>query len=140
MQPEKSSFFSTRFINFLGGKNTLFLMLVILLTGLIIWIFDIVSFVFYPIQVLLANVVLPVILATILYYLLRPALGLLIKMKVPKIWGILIIFVLLIGLITGVILIIVPFLKTQISNLIVDFPEYFRKLVISQFSIISTPS
>ena len=63
--------------------------------------------------------------------MLRPILGLLIKIKIPKIWGILIIFVLLIGLITGLILIVVPFLKTQISNLIVDFPEYFKQLVIS---------
>jgi len=131
MQPEKSSFFSTRFIHFLGGKNTLFLMLLILLAGLIIWIFDVVSFVFYPVQVLLANVVLPVILATIGYYLLRPLLGLLLRIKVPKIWGILIIFVLLIGLITGLVLIVVPFLKAQFSNLIADFPEYFKELVLS---------
>lgn len=131
MQPEKSSFFATRFIQFLGGRNTLFLLLTILLVGLIIWIFDVVSFIFYPIQVLLANVVVPVILATIAYYLLRPFLALLMRIKVPKIWGILIIFVALIGLITGVVLIVVPFLKTQFSNLIVEFPEYFKQLVIS---------
>jgi hypothetical protein len=82
MQHEKASFFSTRFIQFLGGKNTLFLLFLIFLVGLIIWIFDVVSFVFYPLQVLLANVVLPVILATIGYYLLRPLLRKLIKFGV----------------------------------------------------------
>ncbi|MGE6488707.1 AI-2E family transporter [Paenisporosarcina sp. NPDC076898] len=130
MQPEKPSFFSTRFIHFLGGRNTLFLMLLILLLGLIIWIFDIVSFVFYPMQVLLANVVLPVILATIGYYLFRPLLQLLMRVKIPKIWGILIIFLALIGLLTLLIVLVFPFLKTQLTNLIQDFPEYFKKLVI----------
>ena len=131
MQPEKASFFSTRFIQFLGGKNTLYLLILILLMGLIIWIFDVVSFVFYPMQVFLANVVLPVILATIGYYLLRPVLHLLMRIKIPKIWGILIIFLGLIGLITLLILLVLPFLKTQLSNLIQDFPEYFKQLVIS---------
>ncbi|MGB3261815.1 AI-2E family transporter [Paenisporosarcina sp.] len=130
MQPEKPSFFSTRFIQFLGGRNTLFLLILILLLGLIIFIFDLVSFVFYPMQVLLANVVLPVILATIGYYLFRPLLQLLMRMKIPKIWGILIIFLGLIGLITLLIVLVFPFLKTQLTNLIQDFPQYFKKLVI----------
>lgn len=130
MQPEKPSFFSTRFIQFLGGRNTLFLLILILLLGLIIFIFDLVSFVFYPMQVLLANVVLPVILATIGYYLFRPLLQLLMRVKIPKIWGILIIFLGLIGLITLLIVLVFPFLKTQLTNLIQDFPQYFKKLVI----------
>lgn len=138
MQPEKTSFFSTRFIQFLGGRNTLYLMLLILLLGLIIWIFDVVSFVFYPMQVFLANVVLPVILATIGYYLLRPLLRLLIRLKIPKIWGILIIFLGLIGLFTLLILLVFPFLKTQLTNLIQDFPGYFMELVISIDAFLKT--
>lgn len=129
MEPDKSSFFSTRFIQFLGGRNTLFTLFTLLLIGLIIWIFDIVSFVFYPIQVLLANVVLPVILATIAYYLLRPILQFLVRIKVPKIWGIIIILLSLIGLITLIIVLVLPFLKTQFSTLIEEFPDYFMKLI-----------
>jgi hypothetical protein len=68
MQPEKAPFFNTRFIQFLGGKNTLFLLFLVFLIGLIIWIFDVVSFVFYPLQVLLANVVHTDLLATNGYY------------------------------------------------------------------------
>lgn len=138
MQPEKTSFFSTRFIQFLGGRNTLYLMILILLLGLIIWIFDIVSFVFYPLQVFLATVVLPVILATIGYYLLRPLLRRLIRLKIPKIWGILIIFLGLSGLITLLILLVFPFLKAQLTNLIQDFPGYFKQLIISFDAFLKT--
>ncbi|QBP41148.1 AI-2E family transporter [Paenisporosarcina antarctica] len=131
MQQGKTSFFSTRFIQFLGGKNTLFLLILLFLIGLIIWIFDVVSFVFYPLQVLLANVVLPVILATIAYYLLRPLLRKLIQFKVPKVWAIIIIFLVLTGLITLLIVLVFPFLKAQLTNLVQEFPEYFKQLVIS---------
>lgn len=138
MQPERPSFFSTRFIQFLGGKNTLFTLLTILLLGLIIWIFDVVSYVFYPIQVFLANVVLPVILATIAYYLLRPLLRILVRIKVPKIWAIMIILLLLISLITLVIVLVFPFLKTQFSTLIQEFPDYFMQLITSLDAFLRT--
>ncbi len=129
MQPEKPSFFSTKLIQFLGGRNTLFLLLTLFLIGLIIWIFDIISFIFYPLQILLSNVALPVILATIAYYLLRPLLNLLEAIRIPKIWGILVILLGLIGLMTLLIVLGFPFLKIQITNLVQDFPEYFKQLV-----------
>lgn len=138
MNSDKSSFFSTRLIQFLGGKNTLYILFTILLVGLIIWIFDIISFVFYPIQVLLANVVLPVILATIAYYLLRPLLRGLIRLKIPKIWGIILILLSLIGIITLLIFLVFPFLKTQSSTLIQEFPDYFMQLIIQLDAFLRT--
>ena len=87
-------------IRFLGGRSTLFVLVSLLLIGLIILIFNRISFIFYPITVFFSTVVLPVILATIAYYLLRPILRLLEKIKIPRIWGILIIFIGAIGLIT----------------------------------------
>ncbi|AYC29478.1 AI-2E family transporter [Paenisporosarcina cavernae] len=131
MNKEQPSFFQTRVIQFLGGRNTLFLLLVILLIGLIILIFDKVSFVFYPIQIFIGNVVFPVIMATILYYLLRPVLGLLEKAKIPKIWGIVLLFVGIIGLFTLLIFLVLPFLKDQFSTLIEEFPTYFQQLLVS---------
>ena len=52
----------------------MFVLLSILLIGLIILVFSNVAFVFYPIKVFFSTVVLPIILATIAYYLLRPIL------------------------------------------------------------------
>ncbi len=82
---------TSNIIRFLGGRSTLFVLVSILLIGLIILIFNRISFIFYPITVFFSTVVLPVILATIAYYLLRPILRLLEKIKIPRIWGILII-------------------------------------------------
>lgn len=118
-------------IRFLGGKSTLFVLVSILLIGLIVLVFNRVSFIFYPITVFFSTVVLPIVLATIAYYLLRPILRLLERMKIPRVWGILIIFVGTIGLLTLLIVLVLPFLQIQFQNLIEEFPTYFSELLVT---------
>ncbi|MDI2588950.1 MULTISPECIES: AI-2E family transporter [unclassified Psychrobacillus] len=138
MEPEKPSFFSTRYIKFLGGRNTFFTFILILLIGLIIMVYGEVSFIFSPLTIFLGNVVLPVILAVIAYYLLRPILRLIEKIKIPRVWGILIIFLALIGLITLLVFLVVPFLKSQSTRLVEELPVYLIQLLNSLDSFLRT--
>ncbi|QTD42031.1 AI-2E family transporter [Sporosarcina sp. Te-1] len=119
-----------RIIAFLGGRSTLYVLGLLLLIGLIIFVYSKVAFVFYPIKVFFSTVVLPIILATIAYYILRPILRLLERLRIPRVWGILIIFVGLIGLITLLVVLVFPFLKDQFTNLVDEFPSYFQQMVI----------
>ncbi|MET3574872.1 AI-2E family transporter [Bhargavaea ullalensis] len=128
----------SRVIRFLGGRSTLFVLSAVLLAGLIILVYDRVSFIFTPVRVLLQTVVLPVILAMILFYLLRPLLRLLERARVPRLWGILIIYIGGIGLITLIIFLIFPFLKEQFHNLVQEFPGYFRTLMLNIDKYLST--
>ena len=128
MEPEKPSFFSTRYIKFLGGRNTVFSLVLLLMIGLVIMIYDEISFIFVPLTVFLGNVILPIILAVIVYYLLRPILRLLEKIKIKRVWGILIIFLVLVGLITLLVFLVFPFLKGQVFNLVEELPTYFIQL------------
>ncbi|MFB5086879.1 AI-2E family transporter [Psychrobacillus sp. PGGUH221] len=128
MEPEKPSFFSTRYIKFLGGRNTFFTLIMLLLIGLVIMIYDKISFIFVPLTVFLGNVILPIILAVIVYYLLRPLLRMLERIKIPRVWGILIIFLALIGIITLLVFLVFPFLKAQSTKLVAEFPGYFIQL------------
>nr|WP_245402508.1 AI-2E family transporter [Psychrobacillus psychrodurans] len=128
VEPEKPSFFSTRYIKFLGGRNTIFSLVLLLMIGLVIMIYDEISFIFVPLTVFLGNVILPIILAVIVYYLLRPILRLLEKIKIKRVWGILIIFLVLIGLITLLVFLVFPFLKGQVFKLVEELPTYFIQL------------
>lgn len=127
-----------RLIRFLGGRTTMFVLLSILLIGLIILVFSHVAFIFYPIKVFFSTVVLPIILATIAYYLLRPILRILERLRIPRIWGIFIIFVGLIGVITLTVFLIYPFLKNQFANLIEEFPTYFNQMIINVDTFLRT--
>ncbi|ALS78605.1 hypothetical protein AUO94_07980 [Planococcus kocurii] len=130
MQSEdKPSFFATSYIRFLGGRNTLFTLISLLLLGLVVYIFREVSFLFHPISVFMKTVVLPIVLALVFFYLLRPILRMLENFKIARIWGIVIIFLGVIGLITLLIVLVFPFLRSQFETLIVDFPTYFMQLL-----------
>ncbi|MBT2582142.1 AI-2E family transporter [Planococcus sp. ISL-109] len=137
MPPEdnRPPFFATNYIRFLGGRNTLYTLIVLLMLGFVVFIFREVSFIFNPLSVFMKTVVLPVILALIFYYLLRPVLRLLERFKVPRIWGILIIFFGGIGLLTLLSVLVFPFLRDQFQNMIEEFPDYFMRLLnnIDQF-------
>lgn len=134
---EQSKFFSTRFIRFLGGKNLLFLLIITLLIGCVIFVYDKISFIFEPLHVLVEVIILPGVLGVILYYLLRPALRLLMRWKIPRIWAIVIIYVGVIGLITLAVLLVYPFLRDQLTNLLQEFPLYFMSVVESFVSYIN---
>lgn len=125
---EHSNFFSTKFIRFLGGKNLLFTLLILLLLACVIFMFGKVSFIFTPLQVLFEVVILPGVLAVIGYYLLRPLLGILEKWRIPRAWGILILYIGVIGVITLLVVLVYPFLRDQFTNLAQEFPVYFMAL------------
>ncbi|WP_231293272.1 MULTISPECIES: AI-2E family transporter [unclassified Sporosarcina] len=136
--PKKNSlrdFWSIRstspIVGFLGGQSTLFVLLCLLFIGLIILVFTQVSFIFYPIRVFFSTVVLPVVLATILYYLMRPILRFLeVRLKIPRVYGILIILLATAGLLTLVVFLVLPFLRLQTINLFDEFPSYFKQLIL----------
>ncbi len=125
---ERSNFFSTKFIRFLGGKNLFFTLIILVLLACVIFMFQKVAFIFTPLKVLFQVVILPGVLAGIAYYLLRPLLGLLEKWRIPRIWGILLLYIAVIGILTLLILLVYPFLRDQFTNLAKEFPEYFMAL------------
>lgn len=73
-------------------------------------------------------VILPGVLAVILYYLFRPLLYLL-ERWIPRIWSIILIFIIAISAITLLVLLVFPFLRDQFTNLVHEFPVYFMAVV-----------
>ncbi|MCY8898892.1 AI-2E family transporter [Bacillus spizizenii] len=108
---------------FLDNKFVLFL-LVLLLIGLNILVFTKTSFIFTPIIVLLKTISLPIILTGIVFYLINPIVDFLERRRIRRIYSILLLYLLIIGLITITIVSIIPFLKEQIMSLIDNIPRY----------------
>lgn len=113
---------------FLNNKFVLFL-LVILLIGLNIMVFNKVSFVFRPLEVLLKTIVLPIILTGVVYYLLNPLVDLLERRGLKRIYSILILYLLITAMITIIILAVIPVVRQQINDLIRNFPTYYENVV-----------
>jgi predicted PurR-regulated permease PerM len=117
-----------RFIKFLGGKNITFVLTLLILIGLMIFIYEKVAFVFNPVIVILSTITPPIILAFIAFYLLNPIVNLLERIKIKRIWGIILIIIGITGLLTGLVLLIAPAIERQITDLIDTFPKYVQQL------------
>ncbi|MYL51355.1 AI-2E family transporter [Halobacillus litoralis] len=120
---------STPVIRFFGGRKLLFILGVILLIGLNILIFSSVGFIFDPFLVFIKTVALPLILSIVVYYLLRPIINLLESWRIKRIWGILITLLALVGIITLLVVLIIPFLEKQLISLAEELPRYLQDLI-----------
>nr|WP_209979370.1 AI-2E family transporter [Paenibacillus eucommiae] len=112
---------------FLNNRFVLFL-LVLLLIGLNIFILNKISYVFTPFIVLLKTIILPIILTGVVFYLLNPIVDMLEQRKVKRIYSILILYLLIIGIVTVLILNIIPLIRVQILSLIENFPTYSKEI------------
>lgn len=101
------------------NSKLFFWTLEILAVVILIWVFTQIGFVFKPVTALFSLVFIPFIIAGFLYYVFNPVvLYLEKKFKLPSIWGIVIVFILLIGLFVYTVVSLVPNVITQLSGLI----------------------
>lgn len=113
-----------RFMKFMGGNNLLFSLVLLILIGLTIFVYNKISFIFHPLIVIFSTITAPIILAFIAYYLLNPIVDLLEKVRIKRIWGIIILILGISGLLTGVILLVAPSIESQVTELVQNFPLY----------------
>ncbi len=100
---------------------------IIIMLFVIIYLGSLINWVFKPLVVFVQTLFLPILLAGVLYYLFRPLVTLLSK-KVPRIFAIVLVYLALIALGTGVISFIGPELQKQFTNLVVSMPLIIAEL------------
>lgn len=116
------------FMKFIGGRNLIYSLIVLILIGITIFIYNKVSFIFHPLIVVFSTIVAPAILAFIAYYLLNPIVDVLEKMRIKRVWGIIIIALAVGGILTGIILVTAPIIERQVTDLIETFPRYLSQM------------
>lgn len=124
---------------FLNNRFVVFL-LVVLLIGLNILVFAKISFVFKPLTVLLKTVLLPILLTGAIYYLLNPLVDWLENKRVRRVYTITGLYLFIAGILTVLIMTVIPLVQEQITSLIENLPRYtaevqrqFESLIGSNF-------
>ncbi|RXK19150.1 AI-2E family transporter [Macrococcus sp. DPC7161] len=118
-----------RFISFWGGKNIIFSLISLLLLGLVIWIFSKVSFIFDPILIIIHTIIGPVVVAFILYYLLNPLVNIMEKYRIKRLWGIVILFLVIVSILSILVTLLVPIIQEQLTSFTRNLPEYLKYLL-----------
>src|SRR5699024_9820172 len=116
------------FMKFLGGRDLIFGLVILILIGITIFIYNQISFIFHPLMIIFTTILAPVILAFIAYYLLNSIIDLLEKFKIKRVWGIIIVALIITGILTGLILATAPMIERQIEDLIESFPRYLSQM------------
>ncbi|MBM7585502.1 putative PurR-regulated permease PerM [Bacillus pakistanensis] len=99
----------------------------ILLIALILYVSTKITFLFEPLVVFGTTLFFPIIISGFLYFLLNPIVNKIQMLKVPRTVAILLIYLLMIGLITLVILLIAPIFTKQVTQLVEDIPTYAKQ-------------
>lgn len=122
------SFSETRFMRFLGGNDLIYGLVALVLLGIVIFIFDKVSYVFEPFIIIFNTIAAPIIVSLILFYLFNPLVNLMERYRIPRLLGITIIYVAVVGIITLIVNILIPIIGSQIEGLIKNSPHYLNKI------------
>ncbi|NVY96810.1 AI-2E family transporter [Lactobacillus sp. DCY120] len=111
---------------FLDNKLTVVLLNILLLL-LIIALFLKVRAVFTPVGQILGIVFPPLVVAGILYYLINPVINWSEShFRIPRIWSISVVFVLVIGILTWIVVSLIPIVQSQINSIINNLPDYWH--------------
>ena len=122
------NFTETRFMKFLGGKDLIFGLSMLILIGIVIFIFDQVSYIFKPFIIVFNTIVAPIIVSLILFYLFNPIVNLMERYNIPRVWGVSILFLVIIGVITLVVNLLIPLIGVQVKSFGHNFPHYVSKV------------
>ncbi|MGP6139063.1 MULTISPECIES: AI-2E family transporter [unclassified Jeotgalibaca] len=117
-----------RFIRFFGGNKLLFSLVVLIMLGILVMIYNQISFIFTPLRVIFSTIVAPVILAIVFFYILNPLVTFLEKRKVNRTLGTAIVFIIFLLLLTWGIVSLIPILVSQITSFVEAFPQYIDTL------------
>lgn len=113
---------------FLNNKFVVGL-LIALLIGITVLVFSKIPFIFKPLSVLLHTVAAPLLLSGVAYYLLNPLVDRLErKSKVKRAYGIVTMYLVIAGIITLILLMVIPIIRTQLMGLIDNFPKYSAQI------------
>lgn len=132
---QPSSWFWKWFLN----NKVVTALLIVLLILLNIHLFTKVSYLFIPFWQFLAVVALPIILSGILYYLMNPVVDFLEKKGVKRLFSIIGLFVLVVGLIVWGVIVIQPKIQEQTMSFVNNFPSYVQVVEDTTNDLLSNP-
>lgn len=111
----------------------------LLLGFLLIWVGSQINYVFLsPLITIIQTLLTPLIIAGLLFFLLRSPVRLLTARKVPKVLAILAVYLVLIGILTLLMVTIGPKIQAQFGQLTASLPEFIQSAVTGSYELIQS--
>ena len=117
-----------RFIRFFGGRKLIFSLAILIMLGILVMIYNQISFIFLPLRVIFSTIVAPLILAIVFFYILNPLVTFLEKRKLNRTLGTALVLGGFAVLVVWGIISVIPILVEQITGFVEAFPGYIDTL------------
>ncbi|MFP9226572.1 AI-2E family transporter [Streptococcus equi subsp. zooepidemicus] len=124
----KPSHHDSLFYKWFLNNQAVMVLLITLLVFLTIFVFTKISFLFTPIVSFLTIIMLPLVISTILYYLIKPLVDMVEKLGPNRTASIFIVFGLVILLFFWAISGFIPMIQDQLRSFVEDLPKYVAKV------------
>ncbi len=118
---------TSRFMKFFGGRDIYFILGLLILIGLMIFIFQNVSFIFQPVVTIITTLIGPIIVAFVAFYLFNPIINFMERFNISRLWGIIILLLAIIAAITLVVTLLIPVVQHQVTSLSKNLPTYVNE-------------
>ncbi|HDZ7593010.1 TPA: AI-2E family transporter [Staphylococcus aureus] len=122
-------FTESRYMKFVGGNDLVFSLIALVLLGIVIFIFEKVSYVFDPFIIVFKTIAAPIIVSLILFYLFNPIVNMMERYRIPRVAGISIIYLAVVSVITLIVNLLIPIIGSQVDSLVKNSPQYLEKLI-----------
>ncbi|HDY9965737.1 TPA: AI-2E family transporter [Staphylococcus aureus] len=122
-------FTESRYMKFVGGNDLVFSLIALVLLGIVIFIFEKVSYVFDPFIIVFKTIAAPIIVSLILFYLFNPIVNMMERYRIPRVAGSSIIYLAVVGVITLIVNLLIPIIGSQVDSLVKNSPQYLEKLI-----------
>lgn len=112
----------------MGSNNVVFTLVVFILVGIIFLLYSQLDYIMGPLFTIISAILTPLLISFILFYLFSPIIKFAEKKGVPKLWGIIILYVLVLGVFTLLLVWLIPLLQRQFEDLINTLPQLFKQV------------
>lgn len=93
-----------------------------MLVGIVIYIFNLLDFIFFPILVIFSNILIPVIISLLLYYLFVPLVNFMERKGMKRLVAVILLYALLAFLIAAAFALAIPALYNELLRFVESFP------------------
>lgn len=136
---QEKKFTDSWFFKWVLNSQATVTVMVTFLVFLTLYLFTKISFLFKPILSFLAIIMLPLVISAILYYLIKPLVGLIERRGVSRTASIFIVYAIIVALIIWALASFIPMIEGQLMSFVENLPSYVKSVNVEGAKLLKSP-
>lgn len=136
---QEKKFTDSWFFKWVLNSQATVTVMVTFLVFLTLYLFTKISFLFKPILSFLAIIMLPLVISAILYYLIKPLVGLIESRGVSRTASIFIVYAIIVALIIWALASFIPMIEGQLMSFVENLPSYVKSVNVEGAKLLKSP-